>query len=80
LYTPCGRRRGADLVQDVFFTGRKWLAGIHAALTILDFAPTQDVRERDGLDAVFARVRPKGAGTERARGSERLASLVPPRL
>ena len=59
------------------------------ALTILDFAPTQDVRRAAALDTVLRLARPKDALTlwhllsrvtpgERARVHDRLASLVPP--
>jgi hypothetical protein len=63
--------------------------GVADALTILDFAPTQDVRRAAALDTVLSRSRPKdaltlwhllsrGTAAERERVYDRLASLVPP--
>ncbi len=63
--------------------------GIAEALTILDFAPTDDVRRAGALDVVLSRARAKDAFTlwhllsrvtvpERAQVYDRLASLVPP--
>ena len=63
--------------------------GLEDALTILDFAATDDVKRGPALDTVLALARPKDAftlwhllsrltGQDRARVYERLASLVPP--
>ena len=64
-------------------------SGLADALTILDFAPTQDVRRAAALEAVLAPARPKDAFTlwhllshrtpdERQQVYDGLASLVPP--
>ena len=64
-------------------------AGIEAALTILDFSSTDDVRRAAALETVLSRARVKDAFTlwhllsrgtraERERVYQRLASLVPP--
>jgi hypothetical protein len=63
-------------------------AGFEDALTILDFAPTQDARRRDALDTVLANARVKdaltlwhllsrGSSEERGRVYDRLTVLVP---
>jgi len=82
----CATRPGAGPGTPCY---RDAAPGIEAALTILDFSPTDDVRRRAALDTVLTLSRPKDALTlwhllsrgtreERARVYDRLASLVPP--
>ena len=63
--------------------------GVAEALTILDFAPTEDVRRAAALDTVLGSARPKdgltlwhllsrGSAKERSLVYDRMAALVPP--